>query len=445
MRLAVRKPPPHALEVGSVVDGYLVESAPDAHTRAEVAYTVTAPGGELATLVTPTDPYADRRGCARARRLAQLRLELTHHALIPLRAVGKYEGEPYLVTDIQPQRTFNDLLDESAPLPPERLLEMLRPVAEALDLAHACGLIHEELTGESLLLAEDRLLLDSFGLFGSGSESTWGNLPVGDVRYRSPEELLGDPLEPAANVYSLTALVVHGLTGAPPYQGPRPAITYGHMAEPPPLVSERRPELDAAVDEVIAWGMAKDASQRPASATALLDAVEEALGGTVPVALPDPLAVAVSAVPEPSPAVRKTERRGASAVLAAVFAAAATCGALAAVVVEPFGGAEAQAPVGGADTSAVRQLDERRTDLRAQLAAATTPQDQAAAARELAGAYDDAARELPANRVAAAAGTAADAYTNLAAAGESGDAGAYSDAAAAVASAEGRLSVLTRH
>ncbi|HEX6582718.1 MAG TPA: serine/threonine-protein kinase [Thermoleophilaceae bacterium] len=445
MRLAVRKSPWHGLEEGSVVDGYVVDAAPDVHTRAEVLYRVTAPDGPAATLVAPTHTYPDRRKYARIRRLARVRLELSHPALIPLRAVGEHEGQPYLVTELQPQRTFDDLLEEIAPLEPELLLAMLRPIAEALDLAHGRGLVHEELTGASLLLADDRLMLDSFGLFGSGSEATWANLPVADVRYVSPEQMLGEPLTPAANVYSLAALVVHGLTGAPPYQGPRSAVTYGHMAEPPPLVSERRPELDAAVDEVIAWGMAKDPWERPRSAMALLEAVDEALGGTVPAGVPRPLTLAMSAVPEASPAVGRAGRRRESAVLAVVVAAAVACGALAAVLVEPFGGAEARQPAAGADAPAVRQLAARRADLRAELAAAKTPQDQAAAARQLATAYDDAARALPWSRVAAAAGTAAVAYSDLAAAGEAGDESGYSDAADAVAGAERRLSVVTRH
>ena len=306
MRLAVRKSPWHPLEEGSVVDGYVVDAAPDVHTRPEALYAVTAPDGGAATLVAPRRPYADRFRSFRVRRLARLRLELTHPALIPLRAVGEYEGQPYLVTDVQPRRTFDDLLEEKAPHESELLLAMLRPVAEALDLAHSHGLVHQELSGESLLLAGDRLMLDSFGLFASGWEDKWDNVHMDDVRYRSPEQMLGEPLGPAANVYSLAALVVHVLTGAPPYQGPRPAVTYGHMAQPPPLVSERRPELGAAVDEVIAWGMAKDPSERPRSAMALLKAVEQALGGTVPAGLRHPRTVAVSAVPEAFPPVRGT-------------------------------------------------------------------------------------------------------------------------------------------
>lgn len=443
MRLAVRKSPWHPLEEGSVVDGYVVDAAPDVHTRPEALYAVTAPDGGAATLVAPRRPYADRFRSFRVRRLARLRLELTHPALIPLRAVGEYEGQPYLVTDVQPRRTFDDLLEEKAPHESELLLAMLRPVAEALDLAHSHGLVHQELSGESLLLAGDRLMLDSFGLFASGWEDKWDNVHMDDVRYRSPEQMLGEPLGPAANVYSLAALVVHVLTGAPPYQGPRPAVTYGHMAQPPPLVSKRRPELGAAVDEVIAWGMAKDPSERPRSAMALLKAVEQALGGTVPAGLRHPRTVAVSAVPEAFPPVRGTGRR--SGVLVAVVAAAAACGALAAVVVEPFGGAEASQPAAVADAPAVRQLAARRADLRAELASAETPQDQAAAARQLASAYDEAARALASNRVAAAAGTAADAYSDLAAAGEANDASGYSDAADAVAGAERRLSVVTRH
>jgi hypothetical protein len=451
MRLAGRKSSQHGLEQGGVVNGYLLLSAPEVYMRAEVRCAVSAPDGTAGTLVAPAHPFADRRKTSRVRRLARLRLELDHPALLPLQAVGEFEGQPYIVTAVQPRRTFADLLEESAPLEPEVLLGLLWPVAEALDIAHGRGLVHEELTGESLLLAEDRLQLDSFGLFGSGSEATWDNLPVQDLRYMPPEQMFGEPLEPAANIYSLAALVLHGLTGAPPYEGARTTVTYAHTAEPPPRVSERIPELGGAVDEVIAWGMAKDPSQRPSSATALLQAVEEALGGGVPRAVPQPLPAAGSVVPdrwrvpEPWRAMRWTGWRPGRAVLAAVVAAAAVCGAVAAVVVDPFGGPEANKPARRAEPPAVRQLESLRAELRAQLAAAETPTDQAAAARELAGAYDDAARVLPPGRVAAAAGTAADAYADLAAAAEANDASGYSAAEDAVADAERRLSAVTRH
>ena len=444
MRLAEKKPHWRGLEEGSVVGGYVIDGAPNVHTRAEVLFAVKAPGGEPATLVAPRYPYADRHKRAHVRQLARLRLELKHPALIPVRAIGEYEGQPYLITDAQPSRTIGDLLEERAPLRPEVLLAMLRPVGEALDLAHGRGLVHQAFSGESLLLVGDHLVLDSFGLFACRSGAAWGTLRLGDLRYGSPEQMLGEPLGPAANLYSLTALIVHGLTGAPWYRGARPAVTAGHIAEPPPRVSERAPELRGAIDEVIAWGMANHPSQRPRSVAALLQAVEDALGGVAPARAPRTPRVAVPAVSEAPPGVPRMGRRRGSAVLAAVVAGAAVCGALAAVAAEPFGSGDSSQPARNGDSSALKRLDARRADLRAELASAETPQDQAAAAHGLATAYGEAARSMPRGRVASAARTAAEAYSDLAAAGEAGDASRYADAAAAVANAERGLLVAAR-
>jgi protein kinase-like protein len=442
MRLAAKKPLRRGLGEGTVVGGYVVDAAPDVQTRAEVLYAVTAPGGEPATLVAPSHPYADRRTLGRIRRLAALRLELTHPALIPVRAFGERGGEPYLITDAQPSRTFGDVVAERAPLEPDALLAMLQPIGEALDLAHRRGLVHEHLSSESLLLAGDQLLVDSFALLGSGSDRAWRTLLSGDLRYTPPEQLRDESLSPAANVYSLTALIVHGLTGAPPYQGARPAVAYGHITEPPPRVSERVPELGPAIDEVISWGMAKDPFQRPRSAPALLQAVEDALGGVQPAHAPGPPSVAVSDAPKAPPGPPTIRRRRRSAMLAAAVAGAAVFGALVAVATEPLSAGDSSQPPRNGAAGALKRLDARRVDLRGQLASAETPQDQVAAARELATAYGLAARSAP--RVAGAAGTAAEAYSDLAAAGEAGDPSRYAEAADVVAGAERGLSVAAR-
>jgi len=93
----------------------------------------------------------------------------------------------------------------------------------------------------------------------------------------------GDNVGPATDVYGLACLAYETLTGTVPYLRDTDAATmYAHIVEPPPSVSERRPELPAALDEVLAAGMAKAAEDRPASAGALVVDMLGALGRPAP-------------------------------------------------------------------------------------------------------------------------------------------------------------------
>src|SRR5688500_13504813 len=122
MRLLAKKPQALVLDEGAVLDGHTVERADDAHAGPELRYAVTAPGGARATLHLSRRPFADREERARFRRLAALRVAFTHPAAIEVSGFGEHIGHPYLVTEAYDRaRTFGDLLEDEAPLEPERL------------------------------------------------------------------------------------------------------------------------------------------------------------------------------------------------------------------------------------------------------------------------------------------------------------------------------------
>ena len=117
-----------------------------------------------------------------------------------------------------------------------------------------------------------------------------GVLVLGDaVDYRSPEELRGNPPKPQSNVYSLACILVRCLTGTAPHSHDRPLLTlHAHLVEPPPRVSDRRPDLPPELDAVVARGMAKDPRERYPSAGHLILAAGHALGIQVPVLVRKP-------------------------------------------------------------------------------------------------------------------------------------------------------------
>jgi hypothetical protein len=437
MRPLARPTPLEPLARGAMIDGYLVDGDARGDERTDVRYTVRVGDGDPATLVMARRALANRQERARFELLAGLRAAFTHPAALEVLDFGEHAGRPYFVTEPLPERTLGDCLRDEAPLEPARVLSMLAPVASALDAAHMFGLVHQALGTDTLLLTHDgRVLLDWFALFETGEETEWWGVGGwGDLRYRPPEQLRSLPLEPSGNVYSLAAVVVHALTGEPPYPGEQSTLASAHLSEPPPRLSARVPGLGQAVDDVVARALAKHRSQRPLSATVLLEQLAGALGTELP-AFEEPPVAGEALRPRPPRRRRGTPFARAAAIAVAV---AALSGGAIALAAEPFGDEAPRTEPRPAAAAAWKQLDSQQVELRAQLAAAGTPQEQAEIAGRLASAYDEVARAAGPGAQAREARAVSDAYARLAAAAEAGQKDGYSQASQAIADAEQRL------
>ena len=441
MRLALGKAaPPLELEAGTVIHGYGVEGIAGRHVGLELVCDAIDPDGEPVSLVVALIPPSDRHGWAEFRHRARLRASLRHPALLPVRAAGELTGRPYIVTDRYPDLTFADLIG-SATLTPAEAFELLVPACEALDLAHEHGMVHQSLSSSSLLVGPGGPLLDSFGVVGWPARPTVESLEHRDSRYASPEELAGRALEPASNIYSLASMLVEA---ADPE---RSSMTraYVHLFEPSPLAWEDGERPSSALDRIIARGVASDPARRQLTASGLLNEAAAALGVGLPAPTPaKPPPTLRPEAPREGP-VRRGPRRRISAAVAAVLALAALAGGVTATVLRPFDGGGETHAAESSPAPALFRLDNRRTELRDRLAAATTPQEQSALAAGLATSYSDAAQAIGSDSMADAARRAASAYTELAAAAESGDRAAFTDASSVVGSAEQRfMAVATR-
>src|SRR5437588_2181044 len=103
---------------------------------------------------------------------------------------------------------------------------------------------------------------------------------VGTIDYIAPEQARGERATPRSDVYALAAVLCECLTGQVPYvRGSEERVLIAHLSEPPPRPSQVRSHLPAAIDEVVARGMAKDPDHRPSSAGELLLQARRALGG----------------------------------------------------------------------------------------------------------------------------------------------------------------------
>ena len=175
--------------------------------------------------------------------------------------------------------TLKELI-QAGELEPRRSLRLLAQAAQALDAAHEAGLIHRDVKPQNILIgAGDHVYLADFGLIKAPDEDrlTGTGQFMGTIDYVAPEQIQGEPATAASDCYSLTAVLFECLTNEVPFPRPSEVATlHAQVTAPPPRVTERRPDLPAALDEVIAAGMAKDPAKRPTSGAELLRAASRA-------------------------------------------------------------------------------------------------------------------------------------------------------------------------
>jgi YVTN family beta-propeller protein len=217
-------------------------------------------------------------------RESRIAASLDHPNVVPIYEAGEAGGRLFIAMRYVDGSDLRALLRRQGALQPERAVAIAAQVADALDAAHARGLVHRDVKPSNVLLDQqggrEHVYLADFGLTQSASEPspTDGQL-MGTVDYVAPEQIRGEEIDGRADVYALGCLVFEALTGTVPYSGPSEvAVLYSHLEEEPPAASERRPTLSSAVDEVLLRAMAKEPDERQATCRELVDEARTALG-----------------------------------------------------------------------------------------------------------------------------------------------------------------------
>jgi len=208
---------------------------------------------------------------ARERLLREARAAaaLNHPGIVSVYDVGEDDGAPFFVMEL----VAGPSLRWSRPTSFEDIVEIAGQLCEALEHAHAQGLVHRDLKPDNVLLAEiggKRLVkLADLGLAipSSGSRLTQAGMIVGTADYMSPEQAMGDPIDGRADLYSLGVLLYELTTGRLPFLGEHPlAVVSQHVNAPVVPPRAIRPEIPRALEAAILKLLAKDPAGRFATA-----------------------------------------------------------------------------------------------------------------------------------------------------------------------------------
>jgi eukaryotic-like serine/threonine-protein kinase len=291
---------------------------------------------EVAVKVLSPQYAADPGFLARFEREARHVARLSHPRIVTVFDCGIDGGTPYIVMELAAGRTLRQVLDEAGPLPAGEAAAIAAAVCEALEAAHAAGLVHRDIKPANIVLSGGQVKVLDFGIARAGDPAgaTRTQAVLGTAAYLSPEQASGGAAGPQADLYSLGCVLFEMLTGAPPFTGDSPVgVAYRHVHEDPGPPSARRPGLPPPLDEITTRLLAKDPAGRPPGAAAARAALLAAAG-------PDRTAVLDrtamldappgSMVPGLPPRRPRWRPRRAEAVLAIALAAALA--ALAAVL-----------------------------------------------------------------------------------------------------------------
>jgi eukaryotic-like serine/threonine-protein kinase len=227
--------------------------------------------------IAGSDSDSVLRFVAEARAVNQIK----NRHIIDIFSFGKLtDGRHFYVMDLLEGEPLDRFIAREGRCSVENTVQLLRPIAEALDAAHAAGVVHRDLKPQNIYLVWDATgetvpkLLD-FGmakLLGDSRVHTVSGTPLGTPLYMSPEQARGDVVDGRSDVYALGVLCHELLTGSLPITGENTiAVLMAHIIQAPPGVSDVCAELSPELDAPILRMLQKKPELRPATATEALN------------------------------------------------------------------------------------------------------------------------------------------------------------------------------
>ncbi len=211
----------------------------------------------------------------RFEREAQAAAALSHPHIVNIYDVGEQDGTYFMVMEYVEGNNLKDYIRQKGRLPVFEAVQIARQIAEALDQAHAAGMVHRDIKPQNILFSRSgKVKVADFGIAiaGDGVTVTVGDEIIGSVQYISPEQARGEIACKQSDLYSLGIVLYEMVTGKVPFSGENPvAVAMKHIQEQ--IVPPRQAQADIPenLEQIILKAVQKDMADRYGSAGEFLE------------------------------------------------------------------------------------------------------------------------------------------------------------------------------
>jgi serine/threonine-protein kinase len=227
----------------------------------------------------------------RFRREASSAAGLQHQHVVSVYDRGEYDGTYYIAMEYLEGRSLKTIVQQEAPLDPDRAIDLTIQVPRAARFAHRRGIIHRDLKPHNVIVdADGRAKVTDFGIARAGaSDMTQTGSIMGTAQYLSPEQAQGHAVSAASDIYSVGIMLYELLTGRVPFEG-ESAVTVAlkQVNERPTPPSAYNPAVTPELEEAVMRALEKDPARRYPDADAFIAALQAARDGTATAVLAAP-------------------------------------------------------------------------------------------------------------------------------------------------------------
>ncbi|HYC50608.1 MAG TPA: protein kinase, partial [Gemmatimonadaceae bacterium] len=234
--------------------------------------------GEVLAIKTlkPEIVAADSNALERFKREIKLARRIAHRNVVRTYDLGEIGGQYYITMEYVEGTSLKDLIQQRRRLPASVVLPIAKQLCRALEVSHEEGVIHRDIKPQNMVVQADGVLkVMDFGIARLATRAadgghTQAGMVVGTPEYMAPEQLMGDELDPRADLYATGVVLYECLVGTVPHTADTPITLIAKVLEEQPAPpAALHPDIPREMSELVIWAMAKDRENRPRNAAEL--------------------------------------------------------------------------------------------------------------------------------------------------------------------------------